>query len=287
MKWWSQPPVFASVRSNAVLSHRCLLPGHQPVRWRLSLLPSSSRTPGLLVRRANGARDSIRLCAAMETTSSTHSKNRRSGSTQHSGVCLEVGDLPEAGRRRRDKVHTHNDGESFWPEKGDYSSLPAHPTGAPPTGGLGPGPDMEAARDLTALACGVPERGPGAELERSRRGPRFCPESPKPTGTPPEIWGRDVIRLDAPYTAPGWLKRKRAPVSDLEKEERPFPIVPSRTNSQPPRQSTQVPWPKASCLFSHFEQFCILLCWRAGLQIPWRDRPSSSLLEPAPEWLQS
>ena len=97
MKWWSQPPVFASVRSNAVLSHRCLLPGHQPVRWRLSLLPSSSRTPGLLARRANGARDSIRLCAAMETTSSTHSKNRRSGSTQHSGMCLRVGDLPEQG----------------------------------------------------------------------------------------------------------------------------------------------------------------------------------------------
>ena len=113
MKWWSQPPVFASARSNAVLSHRCLLPGHQPVRWRLSLLPSSSRTPGLLVRRANGARDSIRLCAAMETTSSTHSKNRRSGSTQHSGMCLEVGDLPEAGRRRRDKVHTHNDQTSY------------------------------------------------------------------------------------------------------------------------------------------------------------------------------
>ena len=30
---------------------------------------------------------------------------------------------------------------------------------------------MEAARDLTALACGVPERGPGAELERSRLKP--------------------------------------------------------------------------------------------------------------------
>ena len=33
----------------------------------------------------------------METTSSTHSKNRRSGSTQHSGMCLHVGDLPEQG----------------------------------------------------------------------------------------------------------------------------------------------------------------------------------------------
>ena len=61
------------------------------------MLPPSSRIPGLLARRANGARDSIRLCAAMETTSSTHSKNRRSGSTQHSGMCLEVGDLPEQG----------------------------------------------------------------------------------------------------------------------------------------------------------------------------------------------
>ena len=46
-------------------------------------------------------------------------------------------------------------------------SLPAHPTGAPPTGGLGPGPGMEAARDLTALTCGGAERGPGVELERS------------------------------------------------------------------------------------------------------------------------
>ena len=33
----------------------------------------------------------------METTSSTHSKNRRSGSTQYSGMCLRVGDLPEQG----------------------------------------------------------------------------------------------------------------------------------------------------------------------------------------------
>ena len=45
--------------------------------------------------------------------------------------------------------------------------LPAHPAGVPPTGGLGPGPDMEAARDLTALACGGAERGPRVELERS------------------------------------------------------------------------------------------------------------------------
>ena len=104
----------------------------------------------------------------METTSSTHSKNRRSASTQHSGVCLEVGDLPEAGRRRRDKVHTHNDGEPVLPIKGNYGSLPAHPTGAPPTGGLGPGPDMEAAHDLTALTCGGAERGPRVELEQSR-----------------------------------------------------------------------------------------------------------------------
>ena len=55
----------------------------------------------------------------------------------------------------------------FWSIRDKTGSLPAHPTGAPPTGGLGPGPDMEAARDLTALACGVPERGPGVELERS------------------------------------------------------------------------------------------------------------------------
>ena len=86
MKWWSQPPVFASARSNAVLSHRCLLPGHQPVRWRLSLLPSSSRTPGLLARRANGARDWIRLCAAMEAATSTQGEHRGSGSIQRSRI---------------------------------------------------------------------------------------------------------------------------------------------------------------------------------------------------------
>ena len=121
-----------------MLSHRCLLPGHQPVRWRLSLLPSSSRTPGLLSRRANGARDSIRLCAAMETTSSTHSKNRRSASTQHSGVCLEVGDLPEAGRRRRDKVHTHNDGEPVLVDKGKLWLTSGSPHGRPPDRRTGP-----------------------------------------------------------------------------------------------------------------------------------------------------
>ena len=101
---------------------------------------------------------------------------------------------------------------------------------------------------VTAAAPGLPARPPTLpavfwphhSYSRIRRGPRFCPESPKPTGTPPEIWGWDVIRLDAPYTAPGWLKRKRAPVSDLEKERRPFPIVPSRTNSRAPRQSTQL-----------------------------------------------
>ena len=51
----------------------------------------------------------------------------------------------------------------FWLKR----DKPAHLTGAPPTGGLGPGPDMEAARGLTAPICGVPERGPGVELERS------------------------------------------------------------------------------------------------------------------------
>ena len=49
-------------------------------------------------------------------------------------------------------------------------SLPAHPAGAPPTGGLGPGPDMEAARDLTALACGGAESPPPPCLERTLRG---------------------------------------------------------------------------------------------------------------------
>ena len=58
-------------------------------------------------------------------------------------------------------------GEPVLVAKGQSDPLPAHPAGAPPTGGLGPGPGMEAARDLTALACGVPERGPGAELERT------------------------------------------------------------------------------------------------------------------------
>ena len=63
----------------------------------------------------------------------------------------------------------------FWSIKGNYGSLPAHPTGAPPTGGLGPGPDMEAAR--RAPYCSVrPEEGPGAELERSliRGHPESC-----------------------------------------------------------------------------------------------------------------
>ena len=55
----------------------------------------------------------------------------------------------------------------FFTKKGQSDPLPAHPAGGPPTGGLGPWPDMEAARGLTAPICGVPERGPGAELERS------------------------------------------------------------------------------------------------------------------------
>ena len=42
------------------------------------------------------------------------------------------------------------------------------PRAPPPTGGLGPGPDMEAARGLTAPICGVPERVPGVELDFAR-----------------------------------------------------------------------------------------------------------------------
>ena len=56
----------------------------------------------------------------------------------------------------------------FWSIRDKTGSLPAHPTGAPPTGGLGPGPDMEAARDLTALACGGAESPAPPGLERTR-----------------------------------------------------------------------------------------------------------------------
>ena len=75
--------------------------------------------------------------------------------------------MPQQGRSSESKVHTFRMGGPVWSIRDKTGPLPAHPTGAPPTGGLGPGPGMEAARGLTALICGVPERGPGVELERS------------------------------------------------------------------------------------------------------------------------
>ena len=88
-----------------------LLPVHQPGRWSVSLLPSSSRTPGLLARRANGARDSIRLCAAMETGTSIPSEQRGPGPVFRSGVCQRVDDVPERGCSHPNKFIQHNDGE--------------------------------------------------------------------------------------------------------------------------------------------------------------------------------
>ena len=132
------------------------------------MLPSSSRTPGLLARRANGGRHWIRPCAEMKAGTSAPSKHRGSGPISRSGIYQRVDDLPPEGAADGDQVHTDNDGGSVLAIRDKTDSLPAHPTGAPPTGGLGLGPDMEAARDLTALICGVPERGPGVELERSR-----------------------------------------------------------------------------------------------------------------------
>ena len=170
MKWWSQPPVFASVRSNAVLSHRCLLPGHQPVRWRLSLLPSSSRTPGLLARRANGARDWIRLCAEMKAGTSTPGEDRGSGPITRSGICQRVDDLPQAGHSRRDQVHTDNDGEPVLAKKGQTGSPPKEAAGRPPDRGAGLG---------SRYGCGatIPVCGD-------------CPAPPKKNRSPPRRLGR-------------------------------------------------------------------------------------------------
>ena len=103
----------------------------------------------------------------MKAGTSAPSKHRGSGPISRSGIYQRVDDLPPEGAADGDQVHTHNDGESFWPEKGLNGSLPAHPAGAPPTGGLGPGPDMEAARDLTALACGGAESPAPPGLERT------------------------------------------------------------------------------------------------------------------------
>ena len=63
----------------------------------------------------------------------------------------------------------------FWSIRLTSLSLPAHPTGAPLTGGLGPGPDMEAARDLTALrysclpSASISHIGSGDKFARANR----------------------------------------------------------------------------------------------------------------------
>ena len=93
------------------------------------------------------------------------------------------------------KVHTSGWVSRFSSIRDKTDSLPAHPTGAPPTGGLGPGPDMEAARDLTALACGGAESPAPPGLERTLREGRhidmrlyISPSRPVLTGVGEQGW---------------------------------------------------------------------------------------------------
>ena len=68
----------------------------------------------------------------MKAGTSTPGEDRESGPITRSGICQRVDDLPQAGHSRRDQVHTHNDGELFWPEKGQNGSPPKEAAGRPP-----------------------------------------------------------------------------------------------------------------------------------------------------------
>ena len=72
----------------------------------------------------------------MKAGTSTPGEDRESGPITRSGICQRVDDLPQAGHSRRDQVHTDNDGESLWPEKGQSDSPPKEAAGAPHTAWL-------------------------------------------------------------------------------------------------------------------------------------------------------
>ena len=124
-------------------------------------IPCCSRTD--LTADGSGFRSDARtrLRLRLATRASTKGRSREVPSARERATCLSRAAAAKARFILPGWV------SRFWSQRDKTGSLPAHPTGAPPTGGLGPGPDMEAARDLTALACGGAERGPGVELERS------------------------------------------------------------------------------------------------------------------------
>ena len=75
----------------------------------------------------------------MKAGTSTPGEDRESGPITRSGICQRVDDLPQAGHSRRDQVHTDNDGESLFHEKGQSDSPPKEAAGRPPDRGAGLG----------------------------------------------------------------------------------------------------------------------------------------------------
>ena len=76
----------------------------------------------------------------MLTISSCHNVDdylleRGSGPITRSGICQRVDDLPQAGHSRRDQVHTDNDGEPVFHEKGTNRLTPEGGRGAAPRPG--------------------------------------------------------------------------------------------------------------------------------------------------------
>ena len=128
-------------------------------------IPCCSRTD--LTADGSGFRSDARtrLRLRLATRASTKGRSREVPSARERATCLSRAAAAKARFILSGWV------SRFWSIRDKTGSLPAHPASAPPTGGLGPGLDMEAGR--RAPYCSVRlEGGPGAELERSPQGAR-------------------------------------------------------------------------------------------------------------------
>ena len=124
-------------------------------------IPCCSRTD--LTADGSGFRSDARtrLRLRLATRASTKGRSREVPSARERATCLS-----RAAAAKARFILLPGWVSRFWSQRDKTGSLPAHPTGAPPTGGMGLGSDMEEARDLAALFCapGEGSRG-GARTE--------------------------------------------------------------------------------------------------------------------------
>ena len=102
----------------------------------------------------------------MKAGTSTPGEDRESGPITRSGICQRVDDLPQAGHSRRDQVHTDNDGESLFHEKGQSDSPPKEAAGRPPDRGAGLGSRYGGGATIPVCGdCPAPPRKNGAYVQ--------------------------------------------------------------------------------------------------------------------------